>query len=59
VGGVELDPDAVLAAMATDKKHHKGLRLVLLRDLGRPEIVAAPEPGVLVAAIRSLAEDPS
>jgi 3-dehydroquinate synthetase len=59
VGGVHLDPDAVLAAMATDKKHHQGPRLVLLRDVGRPEIVPAPERGVLVAAIRSLAEDPA
>jgi 3-dehydroquinate synthetase len=58
VGGVRLDPDAVLAAMATDKKHHQGPRLVLLRDVGRPAIVPAPERGVLVAAIRSLAEDP-
>jgi 3-dehydroquinate synthetase len=59
VGGVRLDPDAVLAAMTTDKKHHQGPRLVLLRDVGRPEIVPAPERGVLVAAIRSLAEDPA
>jgi 3-dehydroquinate synthase len=58
VGGVRLDPDAVLAAMATDKKHHQGPRLVLLRDVGRPAIVPAPERGVLVAAIRSLAEVP-
>ena len=58
VGGVALDPDRVLAAMATDKKHRKGLRLVLLRGPGQPEVVPAPERGVLVAAIRSLAEDP-
>jgi shikimate kinase/3-dehydroquinate synthase len=58
VGGVRLDPDAVLAAMATDKKYHQGPRLVLLRDVGRPAIVPAPERGVLVAAIRSLAEVP-
>jgi 3-dehydroquinate synthetase len=58
VGGVRLDPDAVLAAMATDKKHHQGPRLVLLRDVGRPAIVPAPERGVLVAAIRSLAKVP-
>ena len=36
VGGVDLDPDRVLAAMATDKKHRGGLRLVLLRELGQP-----------------------
>ena len=59
VGGVQLDPDAVLAAMATDKKHHQGPRLVLLRDVGAPAIVPAPERGVLVAAIRSLAEEPA
>ena len=58
VGGVELDPDRALAAMATDKKQRKGLRLVLLRDLGQPEVVTSPEREVLVAAIRSLAEDP-
>jgi 3-dehydroquinate synthase len=59
VGGVRLDPDAVLAAMATDKKHHQGLRLVLLREVGRPAVVPAPDREVLVAAIRSLAEDPA
>jgi 3-dehydroquinate synthase len=59
VGGVDLDPDAVLAAMATDKKHHRGLRLVLLRDVGHPEVVPAPEPALLAAAIRSLAEVPA
>ncbi|HJW35871.1 MAG TPA: 3-dehydroquinate synthase family protein [Actinomycetes bacterium] len=55
VGGVRLDPDQVLAAMATDKKHRQGLRLVLLRRPGEPEVVAAPDRRVLVAAIRSLA----
>ena len=59
VGGVRLDPDAVLAAMATDKKHHQGPRLVLLRDVGAPVVVPAPDRGVLVAAIRSLAEEPA
>jgi 3-dehydroquinate synthase len=54
VGGVSLDPDQVLAAMATDKKQRKGLRLVLLRDLGQPEVVTSPDRQVLVAAIRSL-----
>jgi len=52
------DPDRVLEAMATDKKHRKGLRLVLLRGPGQPEVVPAPERAVLVAAINSLAEDP-
>jgi 3-dehydroquinate synthase len=58
VGGVILDPDRVLAAMATDKKQRQGLRLVLLRELGQPEIVPAPGRDVLVAAIESLARDP-
>jgi 3-dehydroquinate synthase len=59
-GGVELDPDAVLEAMATDKKHggSAGLRLVLLREPGRPELVRAPDRAVLVAAIRALAAAP-
>jgi len=55
VGGVRLDPDQVLAAMTTDKKHRRGLRLVLLRAPGQPEVVTAPDRRVLVAAIRSLA----
>jgi len=58
VGGVRLDPDRVLAAMATDKKHRGGLRLVLLRGPGRPEVVPAPDRAVLAAAIQSLVEDP-
>ena len=56
VGGVELDPDRVLSAMATDKKQRRGLRLVLLRAPGRPQVVTDPDRGVLVAAIRSLRE---
>jgi 3-dehydroquinate synthase len=59
VGGVRLDPDRVLAAMATDKKHRGGLRLVLLRRPGQPEVVPAPDRQVLVEAIRSLAGEPS
>jgi 3-dehydroquinate synthase len=55
VGGASLDPDRVLEAMATDKKHRRGLRLVLLRAPGQPEVVPAPDRQVLVAAIRSLA----
>jgi 3-dehydroquinate synthase len=55
-GGVTLDPDAVLAAMATDKKHRGGLRLVLLREPGHPTVVPAPAAEVLTAAVRSLAE---
>jgi len=58
VGGVRLDPDVVLAAMATDKKHLGGPRLVLLRGPGRPEVVPAPDRGVLAAELRALAEDP-
>jgi 3-dehydroquinate synthetase len=59
VGGVKLDPDRVLAAMATDKKHRGGLRLVLLRRPGEPEVVPAPERRVLVEAIRSLGGNPA
>jgi 3-dehydroquinate synthase len=59
VGGVRLDPDQVLAAMATDKKHRRGLRLVLLRAPGQPEVVTNPDRRVLVAAIESLEEDPA
>jgi 3-dehydroquinate synthetase len=55
VGGVDLDPDRVLAAMATDKKYRGGLRLVLLRRPGQPVVVPAPDRPVMVAAIRSLA----
>jgi 3-dehydroquinate synthase len=55
VGGVALDPDAVLAAMATDKKQLGGLRLVLLRAPGEPVVVPAPDARVLATAIRSLA----
>ena len=60
VGGVELDPDAVLEAMGTDKKHGGaggGLRLVLLRAEGEAELVPAPERSLLVEAIRSLAAE--
>jgi 3-dehydroquinate synthetase len=59
VGGVRLDPDQVLAAMATDKKHRRGLRLVLLRRPGQPEVVTAPDRADLVASIRSLEENPA
>jgi 3-dehydroquinate synthase len=61
VGGVDLDPDAVLDAMGTDKKHGGaggGLRLVLLRAEGDAELVPAPERALLVEAIRSLAAEP-
>ncbi|HEX9343319.1 MAG TPA: 3-dehydroquinate synthase, partial [Actinomycetota bacterium] len=59
VGGVDLDPDAVLDAMATDKKASgSGLRLVLLREVGRAELLPAPPRAVLAEAIRSLAEEP-
>ncbi len=62
VGGVDLDPDTVLEAMGTDKKHGGaggGLRLVLLSAPGKPELVPAPERQVLIEAIRSLAGDSS
>jgi 3-dehydroquinate synthase len=60
-GGVELDPDAVLAAMGTDKKHGGatgGLRLILLRAEGDAGLVPAPERALLAEAIRSLAVEP-
>lgn len=45
---LRLDQDAVRQAMSGDKKSQGGrLRLILLRDLGRPEIVADP-PEALV-----------
>ena len=60
VGGVALDPHEVLAAMGTDKKHDGGgLRLVLLRAPGEPDLVPAPGRGLLVEAIRSLAAEPA
>src|SRR6266702_3055082 len=59
VGGTDLDPDAILDAMATDKKTTGGgLRLVLLREVGRAELLPAPPRAVLVEAIRALAEEP-
>jgi hypothetical protein len=45
--------------MATDKKQRRGLRLVLLRAPGQPQVVTNPDRGVLVAAIRSLGEVPA
>jgi 3-dehydroquinate synthase len=61
VGGVELDPDALLEAMGTDKKHGGaggGLRLVLLRAEGDAKLVPAPDRPLLVEAIHSLAAEP-
>jgi 3-dehydroquinate synthase len=61
VDEVELDPDEVLEAMALDKKHGGGgggLRLVLLRAPGAPELVPAPDRAVLVEAMRGLARAP-
>ncbi|HKF00492.1 MAG TPA: 3-dehydroquinate synthase [Actinomycetes bacterium] len=58
VGGVALDPDEVLQAMATDKKRRGGLRLVLLRAPGEPALVPAPDAGVLAAAVGSLGAEP-
>lgn len=58
-GGVDLDPDRVLGAMATDKKATGGaLHLVLLREVGRAEVVPAPPRALLAEAIRALAKEP-
>ncbi|HEX6208995.1 MAG TPA: 3-dehydroquinate synthase [Actinomycetota bacterium] len=35
----ELDPEEVLEAMRLDKKYRRGLRFVLLEDVGRPRVV--------------------
>jgi 3-dehydroquinate synthase len=59
VGGIEVDPDAAIDAMATDKKAQGGLRLVLLTAPGHPRVVAAPERALMADLIRSLAEDPA
>jgi 3-dehydroquinate synthase len=54
-GGVPWDADAVLAAMAGDKKARGGIRLVLLREPGEPEVLPAPDRPVLVEALRAVA----
>jgi len=59
VGGIEIDPDAAIDAMATDKKAKGGLRLVLLTEPGSPLVVAAPGRALMAELIRSLARDPS
>ena len=53
-GGLEADPDAVLTAMGSDKKHRGGLRLVLLRAPGDPVVVPAPGRELLVDALADL-----
>jgi 3-dehydroquinate synthase len=59
VGGVRLEPERVLDAMATDKKQRQGLRLVLLRRPGEPQVVTDPDRQVLITAIKSLEETPT
>jgi 3-dehydroquinate synthase len=54
-GGVPYDPGAVLAAMAGDKKARGGIRLVLLREPGKPEVLPAPERPVLLEALAAVA----
>ena len=54
-GGVPYGPDEVLDAMAGDKKARGGIRLVLLREPGRPEVLPAPDRPVLVEALRAVA----
>lgn len=38
-GGEAPDPEAVLEAMRMDKKYRRGMRFVLLEDVGRPRVV--------------------
>ena len=59
VGGIEVDPDAAIDAMATDKKARGGLRLVLLSAPGQPQVVPAPERALMAELVRSLAKDPA
>jgi 3-dehydroquinate synthase len=50
-----LDPAALWAAMATDKKWREGKpRFVLLRDIGKPEIVEGVEREVVMTVLEHL-----
>jgi 3-dehydroquinate synthase len=50
-----LDPQALYAAMATDKKWQNGRsRFVLLRGIGQPEIVENVAPELIIATLEEL-----
>ncbi len=54
---VGVAPGRLLAAMRADKKRRAGdLRVVLLRDVGRPEVRAVEEAAVLAALERGVGE---
>ena len=51
----DLDPQAIYAAMATDKKWQSGKsRFILLRGIGQPEIVSGVDPAAVLDVLRSL-----
>ncbi len=51
----DLDPQAVYAAMATDKKWQSGKsRFILLRAIGQPEIVSGVDPAAVLEVLQSL-----
>jgi 3-dehydroquinate synthase len=50
-----LDPEAVYAAMGTDKKKQAGrLRFVLLRDIGQPVLHDSADAGAVLAALKAV-----
>ncbi|MDZ4768658.1 MAG: 3-dehydroquinate synthase [Chloroflexota bacterium] len=50
-----LDADAVYAAMGTDKKKSAGrLRFVVLRDLGRPEVVEGVDAALVIDVLKGI-----
>jgi 3-dehydroquinate synthase/shikimate kinase/3-dehydroquinate synthase len=55
--GAELEFDALSEAWTKDKKYRKGVRLVLLRGLGRPVTGVRVPPEVLKEAIARLARE--
>jgi 3-dehydroquinate synthase len=48
------DPDAVLDAMALDKKYRRGMRFVLLRDVGDPFVAQDVGPDELRPVLESM-----
>ena len=49
-----LDPDEVLDAMRLDKKYRRGLRFVLLEEVGRPRLVEVPTAAIRDALAEAL-----